>query len=63
MSEPFERTNIPQSESLQSREIQPTTRTSDIAQCVASGVAVLRRVGRLTDANAIEDDDDRPLQG
>ena len=62
-SDPFDPSNIAQSESLQSRKLQATACSGDIPERVASGVAVVSSVGRLSDANTIEDYDDCSLHG
>jgi hypothetical protein len=60
--DPLEPTNIPKSEPFEFWKDQAAARARDVSECVAARIAVLIRIGRLADANAIEDDDDRALQ-
>src|ERR1700726_3458194 len=55
----FEGTNIPQSQLLQARKVETAARACDVSECVAPTVSVTDRVGSFSDADAVEDDDDR----
>src|SRR5256714_4708066 len=59
----FDRSDIAQAESLQSWKLEPSKGARDVPECVASGITVIRSIGRFADADSIEDYDDRALHG
>jgi hypothetical protein len=54
-----ERLDAAESERLQVREIEPTDGAGEVAERITAGVTVCGRIGRLADADAVEDEDHR----
>jgi hypothetical protein len=51
----LERSNVAQSEPLESREPQPAARAGDVPERIASGVAIVGSVRRFAYPNSVED--------
>src|SRR5436189_4147806 len=55
----LQRSDVAESKALETWERQPAQRARDIAERVAPCVAIVRRIGRFADSDAVENDDYR----
>jgi hypothetical protein len=53
----FEWLDVPETEALQPRQRQASSRTGDVAKRVAAGIPVASSVWGFSDPDAVEDDD------
>jgi hypothetical protein len=58
----FERFDVPQSESLEPRQLEATDFARDVAERITSDVAVIKSVRRFADSDAVQNYDRRSLQ-